>query len=176
MRLLLLFLILTVLSSVTKAQSVIRINQLGYLPKSIKVAVFLSNQDHDFKTFSVHNAQNNEFVLEGNTKSTEGSNWGMKSAFRLDFSKLETVGEYYIKAGNAQSPVFRIDSDVYDGTADFILNYIRQQRCGYNPYLKDSCHTHDGVIVDHPTRSGEKIDVVGGWHDATDYLQYSTFA
>jgi hypothetical protein len=28
--------------------------------------------------------------------------------------------------------------------------------------------------VDHPTRSGEKIDVTGGWHDATDYLQYVT--
>ena len=24
----------------------------------------------------------------------------------------------------------------------------------------------------HPARSGEKIDVRGGWHDAADYLQY----
>ncbi|MEN8115496.1 MAG: glycoside hydrolase family 9 protein, partial [Bacteroidota bacterium] len=56
----------------------------------------------------------------------------------------------------------------------YLLKYMRQQRCGYNPYLKDSCHLHDGFIVDHPTRSGELVDVNGGWHDATDYLQYLT--
>ncbi|MBN2316190.1 MAG: glycoside hydrolase family 9 protein, partial [Sedimentisphaerales bacterium] len=41
-----------------------------------------------------------------------------------------------------------------------------------NPYLKDACHLHDGIIVDHPTKTGQKIDVTGGWHDASDYLQY----
>ncbi len=51
---------------------------------------------------------------------------------------------------------------------------MRQQRCGYNPYYADSCHTHDGFIVDHPARTGEIIDVTGGWHDASDYLQYVT--
>ena len=46
---------------------------------------------------------------------------------------------------------------------------MRQQRCGYNPYLVDSCHVDDGYIVYHPTKTGERIDVTGGWHDATDY-------
>ena len=157
-----------------KAGEFVRINQLGYLPKSIKVAVYLSDVEADFQVFTVHDARNDALALEGNTKQAEAANWGMKTAFRLDFSKLESRGKYYIKLGEIRSPVFRIDYDVYDGTADFILNYIRQQRCGFNPYLKDSCHTHDGVIVDHPTRTGEKINVTGGWHDASDYLQYST--
>ncbi|HOF22131.1 MAG TPA: glycoside hydrolase family 9 protein, partial [Bacteroidales bacterium] len=26
---------------------------------------------------------------------------------------------------------------------------------------------------DHPEKSGQRIDVTGGWHDATDYLQYT---
>ncbi|PYP10732.1 MAG: glycoside hydrolase [Gemmatimonadetes bacterium] len=30
----------------------------------------------------------------------------------------------------------------------------------------------DGVLVDHPTRTGEFIPVSGGWADASDYLQY----
>ena len=51
---------------------------------------------------------------------------------------------------------------------------MRQQRCGYNPFLKDSCHLHDGIIVLDPTRTGKKVDVTGGWHDASDYLQYLT--
>jgi hypothetical protein len=100
--------------------------------------------------------------------------WGMKTAYRLNFSEFQTEGGYYLKLGETRSPNFRIHADVYEGTADFLLNYMRQQRCGYNPFLKDSCHLHDGIIVDHPTRSGEFIDVTGGWHDATDYLQYST--
>ena len=50
---------------------------------------------------------------------------------------------------------------------------MRQQRCGFNPYLVDSCHLDDGYIVYHPTKTGERIDVTGGWHDATDYLQYT---
>ncbi len=51
---------------------------------------------------------------------------------------------------------------------------MRQQRCGYNPFLKDSCHTHDGFIIYHPALDSTFINVVGGWHDASDYLQYVT--
>ena len=54
---------------------------------------------------------------------------------------------------------------------------MRQQRTGFNPYLKDSCHTRDGYVL-YGEKAGIKdstyIDVVGGWHDATDYLQYAT--
>ena len=84
------------------------------------------------------------------------------------------MGGFFLKAGNSVSPSFQISPDVYKGTADLVLNYMRQQRCGFNPYLNDSCHTHDGIIVDHPTKTGQHIDVIGGWHDASDYLQYTT--
>jgi peptidoglycan/xylan/chitin deacetylase (PgdA/CDA1 family) len=157
-----------------KSAEVIRINQLGYLPKSIKVAVFISSENRDFTSFTVHNSISDELIFTGKTESKTGHEWGMKSAYRLNFSKLEKAGGYYIKVGQTKSPNFRINADVYDGTADFILNYLRQQRCGFNPFLRDSCHLHDGIIIDHPTRTGEFLDVTGGWHDATDYLQYST--
>jgi len=54
------------------------------------------------------------------------------------------------------------------------LNYMRQQRSGFNPFLNDSCHTRDGYIIYHPTLDSTHIDVSGGWHDASDYLQYVT--
>lgn len=158
----------------TSATEVIRINQLGYLPQSKKVAVFLSDEQLDVNTFAVYAVNASQLVLEGKTKATDATNWGMKTALRLDFSNIETPGEYFIQVGETRSPNIRIAANAYEGTADFILNYLRQQRCGYNPFLKDSCHTHDGVIVDHPTRTGQPVDVTGGWHDASDYLQYST--
>jgi peptidoglycan/xylan/chitin deacetylase (PgdA/CDA1 family) len=165
---------LFLLSFSLKSAEVIRINQLGYLPNSVKVAVFISSENVNFSSFSVHKAITDEVVFTGKTEQKRADEWGMKTAYRLNFSGLENEGGYYIKAGDTKSPNFRINADVYEGTADFILNYMRQQRCGYNPFLKDSCHLHDGIIVDHPTRTGEFLDVTGGWHDATDYLQYST--
>lgn len=166
-----LLLFTTLFSSATE---VIRINQLGYQPKSVKVAVFLSSEQTEIKEFTVCQSLTGKVVFTGETITKTAENWGMKAAFRLDFSKLETPGGYFIQAGTTRSPNFRIDNDVYNGTADFILNYLRQQRCGFNPYLNDSCHTHDGIVVDQPTKTGQFIDVIGGWHDATDYLQYST--
>jgi endoglucanase len=170
-----LFIVMLFLCGFTlKSAEVIRINQLGYLPKSVKVAVFISSENRDFSTFSVHNSISDEVVFTAKTEPKTANEWGMKTACRLNFSGLEKAGGYYVKIGNIRSPNFRINADIYEGTADFILNYMRQQRCGYNPFLKDSCHLHDGIIVDHPTRTGEFHDVTGGWHDATDYLQYST--
>ncbi len=160
-------------SATLQAVEAVRINQLGYLPESLKVAVFLSSKETDIPVFTVHESLSGEVVFQSGTRAAKAGKWGMKSAYRLDFSEIESPGGYYIKAGATRSPDFRIDADVYRGTADFILNYLRQQRCGYNPFLRSACHQHDGIIVDHPTRTGEAIDVTGGWHDASDYLQYS---
>ena len=168
------FIILFATFDYGRATEVIRINQLGYLPVSVKVGVFLSSEKFTAETFSVHRSISGEKVFEGKTKQAKAENWGMETAFRLDFSDFEETGGFYLQVENIRSSSFRINPDVYSGTADFILNYLRQQRCGYNPYLKDSCHIHDGIIVDHPTKSGQKINVTGGWHDASDYLQYST--
>ena len=150
----------------------IRINQVGYLPHDMKIAVFISEKSGNSKAFQVKDAQSNRVVLKGEGITANAGRWGMKQALRLNFSALKTNGKYYIECNGAQSPAFDIDPKVYDGAADLILNYMRQQQCGYNPYFDTICHHHDGYIVDHPTLTGKKIDVRGGWHDASDYLQY----
>ena len=155
------------------AQTWVRINQTGYLPDDIKVAVLISTTKTS-GDFVVRDAMTDAEVLRGEGKAADPSKWALQSAWRLDMSALQTPGSYYIVAGGVKSPVFRIGEDVYEGFADFLLTYLRQQRCGDNPYNNHVCHEHDGYIVDHPTRTGEHIDVTGGWHDATDYLQYMT--
>ena len=171
----LLFLIAMLACSVQlMAQKWVRVNSVGYLPADVKVAVFISTDEAQADQFNVCDAVTGEVVYTGSTKAVSGKKWGMASAYRLNFSGLETEGGYYIECAGAKSPNFRIGADVYDGLADFMLVYMRQQRCGDNPYTGELCHQHDGYIVDHPTRNGEKIDVRGGWHDATDYLQYQT--
>jgi endoglucanase len=152
----------------------IRINQLGYLEQSIKNAVFVSKENPEVKSFTIHDAETNKEVWSSKQIKEFGNYGAFENSFRLNFSSFETEGKYYIKVNDVKSPPFRINNSVYDGTADYILKYMRQQRCGYNPFLKDSCHTNDGFIVDHPELSMQYIDVKGGWHDATDYLQYLT--
>jgi hypothetical protein len=70
------------------------------------------------------------------------------------------------------SPVVRIAADVWRGAADTLLYYMRQQRSGWNPLFRDSVHTHDGIVVDEASRAGQRVQVSGGWADASDYLQY----
>lgn len=171
------FVLLMVSSFAASDSSWIRINQLGYLPNSSKVAVWVSKQNQIIQTFSLVDAASGKTVLSRPAGKAFGKYGPFLQSYRLNFSAYVRPGRYFLKAGKTVSPVFAIDQEVYSGTADFCLQYLRQQRSGFNPFLKDSCHTHDGY-----TRYGESaglpdsthIDATGGWHDASDYLQYST--
>lgn len=156
------------------AQSWIRVNQIGYLRNSVKAAVLGSKDNISVKGFELCDALTGKTVWKSGDVKAFGAYGPFKTTFRLDFTKFNKEGAYYIKAADAQSPRFRIADDVYNGTADFLLKYMREQQCGYNPVLKDSCHTHDGFIIYDPPHDSAFINVVGGWHDATDYLQYVT--
>jgi hypothetical protein len=150
----------------------IRINQLGYRINDIKTAVFIGTKTVDLKFFRLIDATSGKTVLKKKVILKSEPLAPFKSCFRLPFTELSKEGIYRIEAGNAVSPDFRISDDIYNGTADFLLNYMRQQRCGFNPYIKDSCHTHDGYIIYGGSSDSSHIDVTGGWHDAADYLQY----
>ncbi len=158
-------------------QSWIRINQLGYPTNSVKVAVWCSKDKAAIKTFQLIDAVSKKNVLTADAGKEYGVYGPFTQTYRLNFSKFKTPGKYYLLVGDVKSPEFNIADDVYKGSADFCLRYMRQQRSGFNPFLKDSCHTHDGYVL-YGQKKGIKdstyIDVVGGWHDASDYLQYST--
>ncbi len=170
--------LLLILSALALPQSVIRVNQLGYQPDSRKVAVLMWEGETLPAGFTVEDVFTGKTVFTSNELKSFGELGKFKSTARLNFSGLKTEGTYKIIAGNATSPTFRISDTVYNSTADFILQYMRQQRCGYNPYLKDSCHTHDGFPVYGDSafnpQTSAFINVVGGWHDASDYLRYAT--
>ncbi len=154
-------------------QAWIRINQLGYTPQGIKVAVWCSKNETTISSFSLIDSASGKTVFDNNAGKNFGAYGPFTNTYRLNFSSFKKSGVYYLKVGNVVSPFFKIDKDVYKGSADFCLQYMRQQRSGFNPYLKDSCHTHDGYTLYGPMPDSTHIDVSGGWHDASDYLQYS---
>lgn len=156
-----------------KGEGWVRINQLGYLPKATKVAVLMSDQPITVNNFQLVNAFTGKVAYTSNHVQAMGAMGNMKATFRLRFSDFTQPGTYYIKVGQSRSEIFPINGQVYRGTSDFVLNYMRQQRCGWNPYIQDSCHQKDARIKYHPTKEGQHIDVRGGWHDAADLLQYT---
>jgi hypothetical protein len=156
-----------------KPQAWIRINQLGYTSKGIKVAVWCSKEPSEPGSWQLVDAASGKVVFTGKAGQLFGAYGPFKQSARLNFSTFTHPGRYYLQADEIKSPEFRIGDDVYDGTADFCLRYMRQQRSGFNPFLNDSCHTHDGYTLYGPMPDSTHIDVVGGWHDASDYLQYA---
>jgi endoglucanase len=165
-------------------QSWIRVNLLGYTPGGVKVAVLGIKETTGMPVVSSGNEGwelvehgSGKVVMKGKAGKDFGAYGPFAHSFRLNFTAIKKPGQYFLRSGGAISPGFRIGEDVYQGAADFCLRYMRQQRTGFNPYLKDSCHTHDGYVL-YGEKAGIKdsthIDVVGGWHDASDYLQYSS--
>ena len=155
------------------AVSHVRINQLGYRPADSKVAVVCSLRAVELATFTVHD-EGGRRVL-GPLPAQPAPGFGPCAVtHRLDFSALRAPGRYHLLAGQARSPLVRVAADVYDGAADSLLVFMRQQRSGYNPFFRTLVHQKDGIIVDHPTRTGDTVQVSGGWADAADYLQYVT--
>lgn len=159
------------------ANAWIRINQLGYSTNGVKVAVWCSKEKIAVNMWQLLDANTKKVVASGKAGTPFGAYGPFSQTYRLNFSSFKKPGRYYLQAGSVLSPEFAIGDDVYKGAADFCLRYMRQQRTGFNPYLKDSCHTRDGYVLygeKAGIRDSTYVDVVGGWHDATDYLQYAT--
>jgi len=152
----------------------IRINLLGYKPGGIKVVVWCSKGPYAITSFQLIDIIIGKVEFEGPAGKPFGAYGPFAQSYRLDFSSVNREGRFVIHAGGVTSPEFTVAGNVYDGAADFCLRYMRQQRSGFNPFLNANCHTQDGYTLYGPMPDSTHIDVVGGWHDASDYLQYAT--
>src|ERR1044071_9587374 len=105
-------------------QSWIGINQLGYSPANLKVAVLCAKQEIRDSTFQLVNVKTKRVVFSGKIFSFFGSYGPFTQTCRLDFSEYRQKGKYFLRTAEAESPVFPINDNVYDGTADFCLRYM----------------------------------------------------
>ncbi|HEV8431512.1 MAG TPA: glycoside hydrolase family 9 protein [Pyrinomonadaceae bacterium] len=155
----------------TDPQLYIRLNQLGFAPAQPKSATVFSREPLPAE-FQIVNVQGGAVVFTGTVKTIDGS-WGEFNRYgELDFSAFRQEGTYAIKVGSATSSKFTISRSINTNLPDQLLDFMRQQRCGYNPYVDAACHTFDGRTVFGPERPGTYINASGGWHDAGDQLKY----
>jgi endoglucanase len=154
-------------------QTFVRANQIGYLPQDSKTAIVFSTVvvPGNFEVVD----DDGRVVTRGAVRRPIAQQWGrFASHAEIDFSSLSTPGRFRIRVpdANAESHPFNIGADVFAEAADAMLTFMRQQRCGYNPFLDTVCHRFDGRTADGPRAAGRFLPVHGGWHDAGDTLKY----
>jgi endoglucanase len=149
----------------------IRVSLVGFRPNDIKLAIAMSHAALP-KKFQVVEAESQKTVFEDEA-SPLNEGWGRFSHHaRIDVSAVKDEGDYVIRMGDWKSPTFRIRNTAYADLPDELLEFMRQQQCGYNPWVDAECHQFDGRTVDGPLPAGSHVDARGGWHDAGDQLKY----
>src|SRR5690606_29814091 len=123
----------------------IRVNQVGYLENETKEAIAFSNAPISGR-FSVYNAETGKRVFRGRIEASEVGAWNsFKNYYRLDFSQVTEPGRYYLQLKDARSLEFGIGKgNSYLNYQEDLVGFMRQQRCGYNPFLDMVCHQRDG--------------------------------
>lgn len=167
------YLFLFALPSYCQSNSYIRINQLGYFPSETKHGIVFSTQPIKGK-FSLKDVASGQPIFKGRIQKLEQPAWGDFHYYLLDFSSVQDPGEYYLSINKSEtnSQSFRIGEDVFKGFQEDLLAFMRQQRCGYNPFLDLVCHQRDGRSMYGPMPDSSYVDASGGWHDAGDQLKY----
>ena len=151
----------------------IRLNQVGYLPDEAKVAIAFSDRELT-GTFRIVDTKTRRETFSSDIVESPVVGWGKFShCYKLDFSECKTPGRYLVQLNSeTRSREFNIGNDVYRHYHDDLLVFMRQQRCGYNPFLDMVCHQRDGRTAYGPLPAGSFLDASGGWHDAGDQLKY----
>jgi endoglucanase len=174
------------IASTPEEQLYVRVNQLGFRPRDVKIAIAFARVPLP-DSFQVVTAATNKVAFTGRTVPITGA-WGQFVYHaELNFTGLQKEGLYLIqlvsstpaiKVSNqspvvgARSPQFRIGARSYAELPDQLLEFMRQQRCGYNPFVAAACHTSDGRTAYGPLPAGTYVNATGGWHDAGDQLKY----
>ncbi|WP_051664128.1 glycoside hydrolase family 9 protein [Dyadobacter crusticola] len=176
----------------------VKVNQVGYLPNSPKLARFgnflgdagpLSIDTMSPPGFKIFNEQD-EVVFEGASNFLKiDPLFSGEMVFELDFSSFTTPGKYYIYvAGLGRSESFEIKPDIYNETYFHTARGLFFQRAGTlnqanaGEWARNglpggeaeihASHINSPLYSDTDFAPGTKIPMQGGWLDAGDYGRY----
>jgi len=174
--------LVTMVGSLVAEDSPVRqqvfLNQVGYLPNAAK---FLVVED-------TSGALTGEFHVTDSSRPTDRNVFTGKlnrvagdfGAYHVgDFSAHTAPGKYAItiplnrpdgRNDHFLSYTFQIAADVYADALAKGMNCFAVQRCGPSTTGYNApCHLDDGR-----TKDGQSVDLVGGWHDASDLLKWAS--
>jgi len=153
----------------------IKVDQVGYLPESQKVALVTATAS----SFEVKRVSDNVSVFKGELSPPNHDADTGDAVQIADFSKLKEPGKYYLDVpGVGKSWTFSIHREAFARTYYMAMRAFYGQRCGtavdlgpeYPGYAHPACHLK-GEFHASSGKQGER-DNAGGWHDAGDYGRY----
>ncbi len=185
-----------------RAQSVspyILIDQFGYRPDAIKVAVIKNpvtgyDDTGSFNpgpTYHVMNAAADTSVYSGSPSVWNGGATDASSgdqAWWFDFSEVQEPGSYYLwdEQNDVITYDFDIDEDIYADVLKHAVRTFYYQRANHakeTPYAEagwtdaidhvGSLQDSECRVYDDPTNAGTEKDLTGGWYDAGDLNKYT---
>ncbi len=166
----------------------IRLNQVGFFPKSEKIAVIQSESKQP-RVWRVKDEQGN-YLLAGKTKVFGKNAASGEMVHQADFSALTDQHQNLVlEVDGKTSHPFRIADDIYSELKHDALGYFYQNRSGIEikekyvqrPDLaRPAGHAPDKVTCfDKTDDKGNDwpgcdftMDVTGGWYDAGDHGKY----
>lgn len=164
-------LVIVSLGNLSAQNIYIRYNQLGYHESDGSSLILLADGEIKKPVELVDREDNSKLHMD--LMRLETGLWG-----NLNYQYIWKVptnlssGDYEIKFNNRILGKIEIGGDIYEKYHETLLSFMRQQRCGYNPYFENVCHQHDGRIFYAPVADSTYYDFSGGWHDAGDQLKY----
>lgn len=175
----------------------IYVNQMGYLPNSIKKAVLALPQTEVSGEPSLSGPvrlckKDGSCILEKTPAFFGPDEASGDFVWQLDFSELTEPGTYVIRHGDSSSYPFTVGAGLYGELSVLLSKMLYFQRCGTEltekhagKFARKSCHTAPSVLWTEYEKflTGElaeadmqKFNIRGGWHDAGDYGRYTTAA
>jgi hypothetical protein len=183
-------------------QKFIMVDQFGYRPDAVKIAVIKNPQlgsDNNLSfspgsTYEVVDATSGTSVYQGTIIPYNGGTTDEASGDKIwwfDFSTVNTEGLYYIRdvENGETSYDFRIADDVYNEVLKHAVRMFFYQRAGFAKEAQfagadwaDGA-SHVGPLQDKNCRlynrkndASTERDLHGGWYDAGDYNKYTNWA
>ena len=157
----------------------VKVNQLGYLPRSSKVGVVESSERTPLEWQVVDAA--GSVVATGKTRVGGPDAESGDEVHQADFSAVTRPGKgYHLVVDGEASYGFAIDARVYRPLQKSALNYFYQNRSGTPieiPWAGQWQWTHGpGHLSDAEVSCindcGYTLNVLGGWYDAGDFGKY----
>ena len=157
----------------------IRLNGLGYLPTSTKIATVIAPGG---TMFNVRSSADDSIAWNNSMGTMMTDELTGETLFQADFSDFTTTGSFYLEVpGLGRSATFTVGPNVYSDLLKQAMIGMYGQRCGTEVHISldgdtwghAACHMHDGTLT-YLTGSTQIQASNGGWHDAGDYGKYTT--
>jgi endoglucanase len=173
------------------------VDQFGYLPDEVKVAVVRDpvtgfDAAESFTPGSLYAVVDSEGqqVYTGSLQVWNGGAEDLSSGDRawwFDFTSVSEPGEYYILDvdNNVRSYAFHISKGIYNDVLKHAVRTFFYQRAGFakeavyagEGWADGASHLQDkkARAYNDKNNAAKEKDVSGGWYDAGDYNKYSNW-